>query len=247
MPSPGDRTAPVIAGVSVGLDPGRGQHDYGGNTVVFVDQFSADTLWVGRPQLLPAGRQAAVLWTRPLHTGSFAGTPGTLVWGWLAVAVVALGLSGYATRRVRTLEARREERRWERKFKRRKVLARRQRVRAAQLARDRRRRGRRLRRRRTVQARTRAVAVGTDRTDPVVGSDLTEPVFEIDLTEPAVEIELTEPALEIDLTEPAVEIDLTEPALEIDLTEPAVIYESEITLETGETLESGIVACRPQR
>jgi hypothetical protein len=155
MPFPGDRTAPVIAGVSLGLDPGRGQHDYGGNTVVFLDQFSADTLWVGRPQSLPAARQAAILWTRPLHTGSFAGTPGTLVWGWLAIAVVALAASGFATRRVRTVAARLEELRWQRQHRRRMVLARQERARAGQAAHHRRRRGRRLRRRRKIQARTR--------------------------------------------------------------------------------------------
>jgi hypothetical protein len=41
-------------------------------------------------------------------------------------------------------------------------------------------------------------------------------------------------------TSPPVEIDLTEPALEIDLRD-RVVYGSEITLESGETLESGIV------
>src|SRR5205807_10353291 len=116
MPAPGDRTAPVIAGVSLGLDPGRGQHDYGGNTVVFLDQFSGDTLWEGRPDRLPAARQAALLWSRPLHTGAFAGSVGELVWGWLALAVVALGVSGWATRRGRTLDARREERQWRRQL-----------------------------------------------------------------------------------------------------------------------------------
>src|SRR5205085_10772386 len=90
MPQPADRVAPVIAGVSVGFDPGRGEHDYGGNTVVFVDQFTAETLWVGRPDALPAVRQAALLWSRPLHTGSVAGGPGRLLSGCLAVAVLAL-------------------------------------------------------------------------------------------------------------------------------------------------------------
>ena len=39
---------------------------------------------------------------------------------------------------------------------------------------------------------------------------------------------------------PAVEIDLTQPAMEIDLRD-RVVYGSEITLESGDTLESGIV------
>ena len=62
--------------------------------------------------------------------------------------------------------------------------------------------------------------------------------------EPAVEIVPPEPAPEIDLTDAAVEIDLTDAAVEIDLREP-VRYESEITLESGETLESGIVGPPP--
>jgi uncharacterized iron-regulated membrane protein len=158
MPFDGDRAAPVIAGVSVGLDPGRGQHEYGGNTVVFVDQFSADTLWEGRPDSLPAARQAALFWSRPLHSGSFAGTLGRMAWGWMAVAVVALGLSGYASRRARTLQARLEKLRWQRQLRRRKVLAQHQRVRSARAARHRRRAARRLRRRRKVQAQSRARA-----------------------------------------------------------------------------------------
>src|SRR5207302_11022181 len=79
MPPPGDRTAPVIAGVSLGLDPGRGQHDDAGHTVELLHQFAGDPLGRGRLDRVPAARQAALLWSRPLHTGSFAGTPGTLV------------------------------------------------------------------------------------------------------------------------------------------------------------------------
>ncbi len=37
------------------------------------------------------------------------------------------------------------------------------------------------------------------------------------------------------------DIDLREPALEIDLTDAPAVYESTITLETGETVESGLV------
>jgi uncharacterized iron-regulated membrane protein len=180
MPQPDDRVAPVIAGVSVGFDPGRGEHDYGGNTVVFVDQFSADTLWVGRPDSLPAARQAALLWSRPLHTGSVAGEPGRLLWGWLAAAVVTLASLGWVTRRARRREARHEQRRWQRQLRRRRALARRQRIhagRAARAGRHRRRISRRLRRRRKVQARTLA-RMGD------VEIDLTDRV-EIDLTEKA--------------------------------------------------------------
>ena len=157
MPGPDDRVAPVIAGVSVRFDPGRSEHDYGGNTVVFLDQFSGDTLWVGRPDSLPAARQAALLWSRPLHTGSVAGEPGRLLWGWLALAVMTMAALGWITRRARLHVARQPPLQWERQLRRRKALARRDRIhtaRAARAARHRRRTSRHLRRRRKVQART---------------------------------------------------------------------------------------------
>jgi uncharacterized iron-regulated membrane protein len=175
MPQPDDRVAPVIAGVSVGFDPGRGEHEYGGNTVVFLDQFSADTLWVGRPDSLPAARQAALLWSRPLHTGSVAGNAGRLLFGWLAVAVVTLASLGWITRRARSGGARRVRPRGQRQLRRRRALARRQRIhvaRATRTARHRRRTSRRLRRRRKVQARTLA-RMEIDLTDTI----------EIDLTD----------------------------------------------------------------
>ena len=153
MPSEGDRRAPVLAGVSVGLDPGRGDHDYGGNTVLFLDQFSAATLWEGRPDSVPAARQAALLWSRPLHTGTVAGPAGRFLWGWLGIAVVALAVAGLGTRRLRTLAVRLESPRWRRQRRRRKVVARRQRARGALAARGRRRMARRHGRRRRVQSR----------------------------------------------------------------------------------------------
>ena len=80
MPRPDDRVAPVIAGLSVGFDPGRGEHDYGGNTVVIVDQFSAETLWLGRPERSPQpGRQPCcgpVRCTPAPWPGSRAGSSG---------------------------------------------------------------------------------------------------------------------------------------------------------------------------
>ena len=65
-----------------------------------------------------------------------------------------------------------------------------------------------------------------------------------DFPGPAVGTDLRDAAVETDLTDPALEIDLREPAVEIDLREP-VAFESEITLETGETVESGIVGPPP--
>ena len=211
MPQPGDRIAPVIAGVSVGFDPGRGEHDYGGNTVVFVDQYTAETLWVGRPDALPAVRQAALLWSRPLHTGSVAGEPGRLLWGWLALAVLVLASAGWATRRLRALDTHRRQLRWQRQLRRRRALARSERVhatRTARAARARRRTSRRLRRRRKVQARVRAGTPGLSR-DPAEPEADTYGEIEIDLTDRS-EIDLTD-TVEIDLTD-TVEIDLTDGA-----------------------------------
>jgi uncharacterized iron-regulated membrane protein len=195
MPRPDDRVAPVIAGVSVGFDPGRSEHDYGGNTVLFLDQFTAQTLWVGRPDALPAARQAALLWSRPLHTGSVAGEPGRLLWGSLAVAVVVLASAGWVTRRMRPGDAQRPQLRWQRQLRRRRALARSQRVQAARTtraARARRHTSRRLRRRRKVQARIRArtPGVGWEAAGPEAD---TSGEVEIDLTD-VVEIDLTDGA-----------------------------------------------------
>ena len=198
MPQPDDRVAPVIAGLSVSFDPGRSERDYGGNTVVFVDQFSGDTLWVGRPDSLPAARQAALLWSRPLHTGSVAGEPGRLLWSWLAAAVVTLASLGWITRRARRGATRREQLRWQRQLRRRKALARRQRIhtaRSVRAARHRRRTSRRLRRRRRVQARTLAhmgrLPPEEEALAPPVHYDAGD--VEIDLTD-TVEIDLTDSA-----------------------------------------------------
>jgi len=196
MPQPGDRVAPVIAGVSVGFDPGRGEHDYGGNTVVFIDQFSGETLWVGRPDAMPAARQAALLWSRPLHTGSVAGKAGRVVWAWLAMAILVLASAGWAARRMRARDAQSRQLSWERQLRRRRALARSQRVhttRATRVARARRRTSRRLRRRRRIQAQVRArlsetgwEASGAAEPDAGPSGEI-----EIDLTD-RVEIDLTD-------------------------------------------------------
>jgi hypothetical protein len=111
---------------------------------------------------------------------------------------------------------------WRRQVGRRKVLARQERARARQAARQaarrRRSRTRRLRRRRTIRARS--------------GIAVREPAS------PA-----TDPGRDNDAAPADVEIDLRSPDIEIDLIDAtvAVLYESEITLESGETLESGVV------
>jgi uncharacterized iron-regulated membrane protein len=200
MPQPDDRVAPVIAGLSAGFDPGRGEHDYGGNTVVFVDQFSAETLWVGRPDALPAARQATLLWSRPLHTGSVVGEPGRILWGWLALALAVVSTLGWVAGRSRVPSARARQLRWERQFRRRKALARRQRAQAARAtrtARLRRRTSRRLRRRRRVQARTLA---RMGRMPPHTPAHRPPPT--VAPSDDDVEIDLTDD-LEIDLTDRA--------------------------------------------
>ena len=279
LPPPGDRVAPVIAGVSLGLDPGRGDHDYGGNTVVFLDQFSGATLWEGRPDRVPAARQAALLWSRPLHTGAVAGSFGDLLWGWLALAIVALTVTGWRTRRDR-IEDEREEpalpwapavpvpdvpeappvpvpevpelpgvpaggRNGRRQLRRRRILARRRRLRADRAARERRRSARRLERRRKYQAR---IGLATPEPEPAA-----EPTAEPLPAGPDPAEHGARPASggrgallwcstpSETAPEPRVEIDLREPALEIDLTDAPAVYESTITLETGETVESGLV------
>jgi len=195
MPQPDDRMAPVIAGISVGFDPGRNEHDYGGNTVVFLDQYSAETLWAGKPDALPAARQAALLWSRPLHTGSVAGEQGRILWGALAVALLTLASLELVRGRARPLVVRRRQRSVQRQLRRRKALARGRRIhagRAARAARLRRRTSRRLRRRRKVQARTLArmgrTPPGATPPVPDTGTDI-----EIDLTD-TFEIDLTDRA-----------------------------------------------------
>ena len=193
MPQPDDRVAPVIAGISVGFDPGHNERDYGGNTVVFLDQYTAETLWAGNPDALPAARQAAVLWSRPLHTGSVAGEQGRLLWGGMAIALVTLTALGLISGRARPVAARRRPRSVQRQLRRRKALARRRRIHTARVARTarlRRRTSRRLRRRRKVQARTLARMGRTPPTAtppvPDTGADI-----EIDLTD-TFEIDLTD-------------------------------------------------------
>ena len=194
MPRPDDRVAPVIAGISVGFDPGHNEHDYGGNTVVFVDQYTAETLWASRPDALPAARQAALLWSRPLHTGSVAGEEGRLLWGGLAIGLFLFASLGWVSGRARQARpsvARHPQRGVQRQLRRRKALAQRRRIHASRAAREarlRRRTSRRLRRRRKVQARTLA---RMGRTPPATTSPV--PDIEIDLTD-TFEIDLTDRA-----------------------------------------------------
>ena len=84
---------------------------------------------------------------------------------------------------------------------------------------------RRLRRRRRVQARIGIAA------DPPIGI-AADPPFEADLSDTA-----DHPVFDVDLTDTA-----EAAALEIDLTD-STVYESEITLESGDRLETGIVGC----
>ncbi|HEY0399827.1 MAG TPA: hypothetical protein VGF00_15635, partial [Acidimicrobiia bacterium] len=98
---------------------------------------------------------------------------------------------------------------------------------ARQAARRRRSRTRRLRRRRTIRARS-GIAVR----EP--GSRPAGPGRDNDASPPDAEFDLRLAAIEIDPRSADIDIDLTDDTV-------AVRYESEITLESGETLESGIV------
>ena len=171
-----------------------------------------------RPEAWGVGRRLAVL-LAPVAAGLVFGfDPGRLVWAWLGLAIVGLELAGHAARRRPAPTSPRARRRWRRQLRRRRIINRRRRIyaqrqqaRAIRDARQRRSRRRRMRRRRRIQARS------------VPGDPIDEPV------------EITVP-VEIDLTQTAE----AEPAIEIDLTDRSV-YDSEVTLESGDTLESGVV------
>ena len=207
---------------------------------------------MGGPPGLGAGRPAGrAPWTRPLHTGDGGRPAGRLVWGWLAVAILALGLAGYATRRVRTLESRLEALRWQRQLQRRRVQTRRQRVRCARAARIRRRTSRRLRRRRAVQARIQASVrerAQTGISGPAPGAAPAESV-DRNGSDPSGAVPkangvATDLVIDLRTTDIAIDISVD---VAVDIATGAapprpVVYESEITLESGDTLESGIVA-----
>ena len=171
-----------------------------------------------RPEAWGVGRRLAVL-LAPVAAGLVLGfDPGRVVWAWLGLAIVGLEFAGHVARRGEVPLPPRVRRRWRRQLRRRRIINRRRRIstqrqkaRAIRDARERRTRRRRMRRRRLIQSRL------------IPG----EPAGE--------QVEITDP-VEIDLTEDAAEA----ASVEIDLTDRTV-YDSEITLESGDTLESGVV------
>ena len=259
MPDEGDRMAPVLAGVSLGLDPGRGEHDYGGNAVVFLDQFSAATLWEGRPDSVPGrppGRPA--VGAAPAHRGGGRlGRAGSSGGGWPSPSWRS-PWRATATRRVRTLAVRLEAPPGAAPAE------------AAEGAgpaaagpgspggpgpsphgppappppqRPGPHRGRCLERRPARRRRRTDTGMPVDL--PAIAADRPIEIGFTDTERPPVDIDLTDTA-----QRPAVDIDLTGPAgaaaPEIDLTD-SVVYESEITLESGDTLETGIVGSAAAR
>jgi hypothetical protein len=173
--------------------------------------------------------------------------PGSrFAWTFL-LAAAALALSAYAGRRAsRTAGLEPALRR--RQLRRRKALARRQRRVAVRTARRRRRNARRLRRRRAVQAR---LHLEIDLRDGSAGPDGCRPVPPSRLvvhespgsvngsngTHPQNGAALPPGDIAIDIS-----VDLAADLAVGNLPPLPVVYESEITLESGETLECGIVA-----
>jgi len=99
MPLPGNRSAPVVASLSVGHDPARGPRGRGGNLAVLLDQYDGHPLWLGRASAVPVLRRVTAEWSLPLHTGTAAGgtalaTPLRMLWAALALAGVGLATSG---------------------------------------------------------------------------------------------------------------------------------------------------------
>lgn len=146
-----------------------------------------------------------------------------LPWGWLAFAALAVALARYASRRVEEAEAGRVQPVRRRPPRQRKALARAKRSRATRAAQERRRMARRLRRRRRFQARARA------RTWPSLPIPGLAP------------LRLPDPA-----PLPTPDAAAEEADIEIDLRD-SVLYDSVITLESGDRLESGIVGWAPRR
>lgn len=186
------------------------------------------------PEAWGAGRRLAVL-LAPVAAGLVVGfDPGRAVWGWVGLAIVGLEFAGHVARRGAVPVSPRTGRRWRRQLRRRRIInrrrhiyAERQKARAIRDARERRTRRRRRRRRRLIQAYT--VPGGWRRHAAVAGR---APIIAADpIGTPA-----AVPAGDIH----PVETPEAERVIEIDLTD-RTIYDSQITLESGDTLESGVV------
>jgi hypothetical protein len=167
----------------------------------------------------------------------------------LLLAVTALALSAYAGRRA-TRTAGLEPAVRRRQLRRRRALAQRHRRVTVRTARRRRRTGRRLRRRRAVQARLhleiehleiehleidlRDASTGPD---GLVAHERPGPVSASNGTHPPNGAALPPVDIAIDIS-----VDVAADLAVGNLPPLPVVYESEITLESGETLECGIVA-----
>lgn len=160
-----------------------------------------------------------------------------LPWGWLAFAVLATVLARYASNQVKAAEEAREAQPARRRpLRRRRALARAKRSRATRAARNRRRLARHLRRRRKYRARARrppGLVLPGPGPSPHPRPEPAPPP-------PPGALDIDGPAL----TGPVPD-SVAAPA-EIDLRD-SVVHDSEVLLESGDRLESGIVGWTPRR
>jgi uncharacterized iron-regulated membrane protein len=91
--NPEDETATYQAWVDRGYSVWT-REGGAGNTLVVMDQYTGDVLYDGPPGEGNVFEQAWIDWGFPLHTGDFAGTFSRTAWIFVAVASIALGVTG---------------------------------------------------------------------------------------------------------------------------------------------------------
>lgn len=104
---PSGPTGAIAVNVSHGWDPARGPRSRGGNTTVYVDQFSGKVLKVHKPEDRNLANQLYEWWRFPVHAGEFAGVPVRLLWSLAAVTPLVLLGSGLRSWRLRGARRRR--------------------------------------------------------------------------------------------------------------------------------------------
>lgn len=98
---------PISAWISSGWDPNKGRDGSAGNVLMYIDQFSGETLHVADPADFPLTTQLFETWTFPVHVGSFGGVPTQLLWLGIAASPLLMVLSGVQMWRVRRNRTRR--------------------------------------------------------------------------------------------------------------------------------------------
>lgn len=105
LPAAKDRRATIRVRISSGWDPRRGPTGAGGNVQVNLDQYSGAVVYRGEPTEFPVATQAYDIWANPVHTGTFAGTPGRFAWLVVAAAPLVLAVTGVVMWRTRRRRA----------------------------------------------------------------------------------------------------------------------------------------------